>query len=119
MPIPPNHPAGFAHPWSGPASPPHGFAHFNHGWQWPNGHWWHGNRGRRFGWWWVVGPAWFWYPTVFYTYPGFIPYPNFIPPPELPPGYSYWCDFYLNYYPNVTNCPSGWQVEPPFNGAEP
>jgi hypothetical protein len=105
-------PAGFAQPWSDRPGSPRGVAHVNGVW-WRAGHWWHGVRGRRLGWWWVVGAAWYWYPAAVY------PYPDFYTPPYLPSGYWYWCDFYLNYYPDVADCPTGWQTVPAFNGALP
>ncbi|MGH8292604.1 MAG: hypothetical protein ACRESA_03940, partial [Gammaproteobacteria bacterium] len=33
---------------------------------WAGGYWHHGWYGPRFGWWWVVGPAWYYYPTPVY-----------------------------------------------------
>ena len=64
-------------------------------------------RGHWRGWWWNVGPYWYWYPVAVY------PYPDLYTPPYQASGYSYWCDFYHNYYPNVATCPSEWQaVEP-------
>ena len=87
--------------WSGRPGWQRGAVHVNR-FSWRTGRWWRGIRGRRFGWWWVVGPSWYWYP--FATYP----YPDFYTPAELAPGYWYWCNFYLNYYPNVSDCPTGW-----------
>jgi hypothetical protein len=83
-----------------------GFAPVNR-FAWRSGHWWHGVRGRRFGWWWIVGPAWYWYPAAVY------PYPDLYSPPYLVPGYWYWCDFYEGYYPDVADCPTGWQPYAP------
>jgi hypothetical protein len=80
--------------------------HFNPSWR--AGHWWHGVRSNRLGWWWIVGPAWYWYPAAVY------PYPDFYTPPGLEPGYRYWCDFYTNYYPNVSACPTGWEAVEPY-----
>jgi hypothetical protein len=95
-------PAGVAQPWSGTLGSPHGQGHVSRLW-WRAGHWWHGTSGRRHGWWWVVGPSWYWYPFAVY------PYPDFYTPADLTPGYWYWCNFYLNYYPDVSDCPTGWQ----------
>jgi hypothetical protein len=109
MPVLPNHPAGSVQARPSHPGSPHGVAHFD--W-WHRGHWWHGMRGRGFGWWWFVGPASFWYPGVIY------PYPELYPAPELPPGYWYWCDFNLTYFPNVSYvpyCPTGWQAVPSFD----
>ncbi len=73
---------------------------------WEGGHWWHGDYGGRLGWWWIIGPNWFWYPTPVY------PYPDPFVPPTATPGYWYWCDFYRQYYPYVGSCPSGWRAVP-------
>jgi len=74
---------------------------------WRTGHWRQGKRGNRFGWWWNVGPYWYWYPFAIY------PFPGIYAPPYSASGYWYWCDFYQDYYLNVGLCPSGWEaVEP-------
>jgi hypothetical protein len=36
---------------------------------WRGGHWRHGNHDGRYGWWWVVGGIWYFYPTPIYPYP--------------------------------------------------
>jgi hypothetical protein len=79
--------------------------HFDHGY-WHGGHWWHGTYGARLGWWWIVGPDWYWYPAPLY------PYPDPYIPPGMAPGFWYWCEFYHQYYPFVGACPSGWQAVP-------
>jgi len=100
------HSAGSPGVWSGNPGWHRGMGHFDHG-SWRSGHWWHGIRGSRPGWWWNAGPNWYWYPAAVY------PYPDLYTPPYLASGFWYWCDFYQNYYPNVGVCPSGWQaVEP-------
>lgn len=95
-------------------------------WQtWRGGHWEHARHGGRLGWWWVVGPAWY-----FYMEPAF-PYPNPWLPPEVivspvpapnapPPStqYNYYCNALRNYYPYVVRCPGGW-VAVPVNGPPP
>jgi hypothetical protein len=81
--------------------------HFNHV-VWRGGHWWHGAYGRRVGWWWIVGPNWFWYPGPIY------PYPDPFTPPGATPGYWYFCDFYAQYYPYVGVCPTDWEVVQPY-----
>ncbi len=43
---------------------------------WRAGHWYHGYYGGRFGWWWMVGGVYYWYPQPVYPYPD----------PYLPPG---------------------------------
>jgi hypothetical protein len=67
---------------------------------WHGGHWWHGTYGGRSGWWWIVGPDWYWYPTAVY------PWPDPYTPPEMAGGYWYWCDAYQEYYPYAGACPS-------------
>jgi len=32
--------------------------------RWRGGYWHHGEHGGRFGWWWVVGDGWYFYPYV-------------------------------------------------------
>src|SRR5467141_1370728 len=36
---------------------------------WRGGHWAHERHGGRFGWWWVAGDGWFFYPDPVYPYP--------------------------------------------------
>lgn len=79
--------------------------HFDHRY-WHGGHWWHGHYGGRWGWWWIVGPDWYWYSAPVY------PYPDPYLPPGATPGYWYYCDFYQQYYPYVGACPSGWRSVP-------
>jgi hypothetical protein len=59
------------------------------------------------GWWWIVGPDWYWYPSEVY------PYPSPYTPPDMANGYWYWCDAYQKYYPYVGACPSGWRAVQP------
>jgi hypothetical protein len=79
--------------------------------RWHHGHWWHGRSGGRDGWWWVVGPDWYWYPTPME------PYPDPYTPAGEEPGYWYWCDEYQAYYPDVASCPDGWEKEVPDESA--
>lgn len=80
---------------------------------WREGHWHHGDHGHYGGWWWVVGPSWFWYASPVY------PYPDAYVPPEvviaMPPGppptqYWYWCEQPAGYYPYVTQCNAPWKA---------
>jgi|SRR5579871_4242430 len=74
---------------------------------WHGGHWEHHHHHGHFGWWWVVGPDWYLYDEPIY------PYPDAYTPPGEEPGWWYWCAAYQEYYPYVTDCPSGWvQVQP-------
>jgi hypothetical protein len=81
----------------------HGDIHnFEHD-HWHGGDWRHSYHNGHFGWWWVVGPDWYFYDQPVYPYPD-----SYTPPGEIP-GWWYWCDAYQEYYPYVTVCPSGWQ----------
>lgn len=91
--------------WHGHAGWHGNIRQFNHGY-WQGGHWWHGPYGDRLGWWWIVGPDWYWYPQPIY------PYPNPYLPPGAVTGFWYWCDFYQQYYPFVGACPTGWRAVP-------
>ena len=43
-------------------------AHYYTG-PWRGGYWFHGAYSGRRGWWWVVGPSWYYYPAPVYPYP--------------------------------------------------
>ena len=73
---------------------------------WRGGHWWHGPYLGEPGWWWIVGPDWYWYPRPIY------PYPSPYLPAGTAPGFWYYCDAYRQYYPYVGACPSGWRAVP-------
>jgi len=38
--------------------------------------------------------------------------PVYINAPPMPPRVAYFCSAYQQYYPNVTQCPTAWQVVP-------
>jgi hypothetical protein len=75
--------------------------------RWRGGHWYHGLHDGRLGWWWSVGPSWFFYNSPVY------PFPDVYGPPGSEAGWWYWCDARQEYYPYVTYCPSGWRRLPP------
>lgn len=107
--------------WHGDGARPHGYS----GGGWRGGHWAHGAHGGRYGWWWVAGPSWYYYPyypgPVYpYAYPYAYAYPYSLPPPEvgvapLAPSAQYWyyCDATRSYYPYETQCPGGWRALSP------
>ncbi len=78
--------------------------------KWRHGSWHHGHHRGRIGWWWVVGPSWYFYSGPVY------PYPN----PYVPPvvvisqtvvddtEYWYYCEDADDYYPYVEECASEW-----------
>ena len=85
---------------------------------WRGGTWsrdWHDGR---FGWWWIVGPWWYFYPAPVYPYPQYVP-PAVVEeqappvPTGLPPSqYWYYCDNPQGYYPYVASCGTPWRPVP-------
>ncbi len=91
--------------------------HFHQGdyGQWRSGHWFHGRHGGRLGWWWMVGPVWYFYPAPVYPYPDpFQPPAVGVPlaPSSLPPQFWYYCDNPSGYYPYVPRCRGNWRALP-------
>ena len=85
---------------------------------WHGGHWHHVWHGGRIGWWWVVGPHWYFYPGPIYPYPDpYVP-PVVVeqpppPAPVLPHAQSwYHCDDPEGYYPYVSECRGPWHEVP-------
>ncbi len=103
-----------------------GFHHYGErGWHprylgidaWRGGRWVHGYYGDRFGWWWVVAGAWYLYDLPMYPYPVtpalVEPPPVVVAPQPQPPAQQwYFCQSLNQYYPDVPQCPEGWQVVP-------
>ena len=90
----------------------HGGPHHHEGWEhWREGHWIHAWREGRDGWWWVLGPNWYFYPAPIYPYPE-PPVVVVTPPPQIPPQYAYYCPNPAGYYPTLPQCPMGWQLVP-------
>lgn len=96
------------------------YSHDYHTWQ--SGYWHHGYYGPRFGWWWVVAGAWYFYPQPVYPYPD--PYtppvviiqpsapPVHVPQPQPQPQFWYYCESATGYYPYVSSCPEEWKKVP-------
>lgn len=111
-----HHGAGHPHPGY------HGYG--NHHWHgnagvfygpgWRGGHWAHGHHGGRLGWWWVVGPSWYFYPAPVYPYPAEVLVPGTLP---MPVQYWYYCEPLRSYYPHVSACPTLWKAIPATPGA--
>ena len=104
--------------------------------QWRSGAWRHGSHAGRFGWWWVAGGMWYFYPQPAYPYPD--PYQppvvvvepspppvvvQIAPPVQAPhqdspaavqstPQFWYYCESAHGYYPYVASCPTGWKTVP-------
>ncbi len=86
-----------------------------HDWaRWHGGHWAHARHGGRAGWWWVIGPTWYWYPSPVYPYPDPYQPPVVAAPPAAPapPQYWYYCANPQGYYPYVPQCGGPWQKVP-------
>jgi hypothetical protein len=95
-----------------------------HDWQvWRGGHWTRAHHGGRFGWWWVVGPTWYFYAAPVYPYPSpwepaeIIVAPTSAMPPMPPAQFWYYCTAFNNYYPYVSHCPGGWRPVPAAPGS--
>lgn len=100
------------HPPVHPRPPPH---YAPHATVWAHGAWHHGWHAERFGWWWVVGPSWYFYdlPVDPYWYPPAAPVLVVpAPPAPAPPTYWYWCEPLKAYYPYVAQCPGAWTPVP-------
>jgi hypothetical protein len=76
--------------------------------RWHDGRWFHGRHDGRLGWWWLVGPDWYFYPRPSY------PYPDPYVPPYAAPGARAWyyCPPAQTYYPYIARCPVPWQLVP-------
>ena len=73
---------------------------------WHHGYWRHEWYDGRFGWWWVVGPTWYFYAEPVYPYP---PAP-YVVTTVAPAGYAYYCSNPSGYYPAITQCLVPWQL---------
>ncbi len=88
---------------------------------WSGGRWNHGFHEGRFGWWWTVGPSWYWYAQPAYPYPAY-PYgpqetgvQDYAPlqGADAPPDEVwYYCNDPKGYYPYVEDCRQGWRKAP-------
>jgi hypothetical protein len=101
-----------------------------HDWDmWRGGGWHHEFHDGRWGWWWVVGPTWYFYPQPVYPYPNpYEPPVAVVVPPQQPatpapppptPQNWYYCEGARGYYPYVPACPGGWRVVPATPGTPP
>ena len=95
------------------------FAHFSPQERdmWQHGGWHHEWHHGRFGWWWGVGGAFYFYPEAIYPYPVDVSDDVWTPPlapvPANAPGYWYFCSASGAYYPYVPNCAVPWTLVPP------
>ena len=84
---------------------------------WRGGAWHHEWHNGRYGWWWAIGPEWYFYPEPIYPFPdpylppGVMAQP--VPPSGQPPAqYWYYCDNPPGYYPYVATCMTAWRPVP-------
>lgn len=86
--------------------------------EWRGGHWFHDWHDSRFGWWWVVGGLWYFYPEPVYPYPTYVPPAVIVQqappvPSGMPPAQAwYFCDDPKGYYPYVASCAVPWREVP-------
>lgn len=85
-----------------------------HDWdRWRGGRWVHGRHSGRFGWWWVIGDVWYFYPAPVYPYPNPYSPPVVVAPTAPPPPTNYYyCDNPAGYYPYVPSCRVPWRIVP-------
>lgn len=77
---------------------------------WRGGYWSHGRHDGRYGWWWIVGGLWYFYPERIDPYPNpYLPPAMALPPSSSPPQYWYYCANPAGYYPYVAQCSVDWQ----------
>ncbi len=84
---------------------------------WRGGAWFHGPHGGRDGWWWVVGPDFYYYPAPVYPYPDpYVPPVVAVAPAPVAPAPAqptwYYCGNPQGYYPYVAQCTVPWQPVP-------
>lgn len=105
------------------AAAPAADAYPHHGWYrpgpvaWRGGFWRHSWYGGRYGWWWVVGGVWYFYPQPIYPNPDLYVPPDYqaaqaAPAGAPPPQVWYYCDAAKAYYPYVSSCTSAWRPVP-------
>ncbi|WP_374482734.1 hypothetical protein [Zoogloea sp.] len=105
------------------ADGPRGHAHGPGGFAGPRGpigspgYWHHGHHDGRWGWWWVAGATWLFYPQPIYPYPPVVvqqsPEPVVVQPAPQPVAQNwYYCDSAKAYYPYVQSCAEGWRSVP-------
>lgn len=102
----------------------HGYSARHEFGAWRSGHWRHSWHDGRLGWWWVVGPSWYFYSRPVYPYPRYAgpaypPYAGRIiverpaMPLGAPPAQSwYYCDDPKGYYPYIRSCRGDWRAVP-------
>jgi len=76
------------------------------------GYWYHGHHDGIWGWWWVAGTSWLFYPQPVVVQPT-LPEPVVVQPAPQPQTDNwYYCDSAQAYYPYAQSCPEGWRLIP-------
>lgn len=92
--------------------------------EWHGGHWIHDRHGGRLGWWWVVGPTWYFYerphsfvvqqappPVIVQQVPVAPPAVVMQQPQPAPVSpVLYYCRATGTHYPETMSCPGGWSI---------
>lgn len=76
------------------------------------GYWYHGHHDGIWGWWWVAGASWLFYPQPVVVQPA--PSEPIVvqPAPQTNIENWYYCDSAQAYYPYAQSCPEGWRQIP-------
>ena len=75
---------------------------------WNHGHWAHDWWDGRYGWWWVIDGARYFYAQPVYPYPSAVVPPGMVAVPA--PQTAYYCGNPAGYYPQVAQCFAPWQL---------
>jgi hypothetical protein len=96
------------------------FEYWGHG-----GRWVHDRHNGRLGWWWIVGPSWYFYPRPYAVttpqtviiqqpvqqQPQQVVIEQGAPQAAVPSPVLYYCRSTETYYPDTMTCPGGWSTQ--------
>jgi mono/diheme cytochrome c family protein len=85
---------------------------------WQAGSWRHESHNGHFGWWWVTGGIWYFYPEPSYPYPTSISAFTY-PLPKIDSQYWYYCVDPPGYYPGIRDCYEPWELFPAVMPSDP
>jgi mono/diheme cytochrome c family protein len=85
---------------------------------WQAGNWRHESHNGHFGWWWVTGGVWYFYPEPSYPYPTSISAFTYALP-KIVSQYWYYCVDPPGYYPGIKSCYEPWQLLPAVMPSDP
>lgn len=78
--------------------------------RWRTGQWRQANHNGRYGWWWIVGGSWYFYPQPIYPYPVMnVPPTYYVPGSPVANNIRYYCPSTQNYYPYTSVCRVPWE----------